>query len=117
MEEDIKEIEIIIETIKDVLQKEIKDTDEDVYSIDGRQFRALENLLTRYKRMKLENQTLKNFTSDIFDGDVTKDFIPKSKVKEKIEEIKEYDYDGEHYSPKSVIKILQELLGKDREDE
>lgn len=61
MEEDIKEIEIIIETIRNVLQEEIKDTTEDVYTIDGRQFKALENLLTRYKKQQAELERLKKY--------------------------------------------------------
>jgi len=56
MKEDIKEIEIIITTIRTILQKEIKDTTEDVYKIDGRQFRAIENLLTSYKELEVKNE-------------------------------------------------------------
>lgn len=48
MEEDLKEISIIINSIRGVLQKDIKPTDENVYSIDGRQFIAIENLLQAY---------------------------------------------------------------------
>lgn len=105
MKEDIKEIEIIITTIREILQKEIKDTTEDVYTIDGRQFKAIENLLTRYKEMKADNKRLKDKETEKFLKIIddtskatlvqetiklrtqVKDSIPKSKVKEKIEEL------------------------------
>lgn len=68
MKEDIAELEIIITTIRKILQKEIKDTTEDVYTIDGRQFKALENLLTRYKQdSKLLEHMSKRFEEAIKD--------------------------------------------------
>lgn len=38
----------------------------------------------RIKELEEKNKTLKNFTSSIFNGDVTKDFIPVQKVKDLI---------------------------------
>ena len=49
IEEDIKEINVIITTIRKILGKNIKITDEDVYKIDGRQYIAIENILKEYK--------------------------------------------------------------------
>lgn len=96
MEEDIKEIQIIINSTRGILQKDIKPTDEDVYSIDGRQFIAIENLLKAYKEMETLNKgheeeigRLEYCYEKALD-DLTKTFkdnIPKSKVKEKLEPV------------------------------
>lgn len=52
---------------------------------------AIENILSkleadkkRIKELEEKNKTLKNFTESIFNGDVTKDFIPVQKVKDLI---------------------------------
>ena len=99
---------------------------------------SLEKLLTRYKQLEEENTQLKTITqeynsylqdsncdtkiiiadSEYFaNGFFKENFIPKSKVKEKIEELK----DDIKYSAnplaidnsKYAIEILQELLGEE----
>ena len=85
---------------------------------------AIENILSkleadkkRIKELEEKNKTLKNFTESIFNGDVTKDFIPVQKVKDKIEELKK-DYEDskdengetEYYYPDYTIRKLEELL-------
>lgn len=45
IEEDIKEMNIIITSIRKILGKDVKTTDEEVYTLDGRQYLAIENLL------------------------------------------------------------------------
>ena len=71
----------------------------------------------RIKELEEKNKTLENFTASIFNGDVTKDFIPVQKVKDKIEELKkEYEDskdengESEYYYPDYTIRKLEELL-------
>ena len=71
----------------------------------------------RIKELEEKNKTLKNFTESIFNGDVIKDFIPKQKVKDKIEELKERKYNLIYTQPletikriNAQIKVLEELL-------
>ena len=86
--------------------------------------KALENLLTRYKQLEEENKELKHITQNynayqqksdnpnttiiiadekwFINGYFKENFIPKSKVKEKIEELKNGTYDAKI--------ILQQLL-------
>lgn len=81
------------------------------------------NALNYIEKLEKENKTLKNFTSDIFNEDVEKEFIPKSKVKEKFQnkrnEIFGCTYvDDEQWKPfdkaLDIINDLeQELLRKE----
>jgi hypothetical protein len=92
--------------------------------------KALENLLTRYKQLEEENKRLNNHNIiGRIDAIKIEDlepvlkpyYIPKSKIKEKIEELKkEADYKSEdnpkgrvHFVPEPCdyqIQVLQELL-------
>lgn len=109
------------------IKKLIDDNSIEIKGISyGKQFRLLrliENILTerkqdkkRIKELEEKNKTLKNFTSSIFNGDVTKDFIPVQKVKDKIEELKkEYEIALEENSTKAFIlkckiSALEEFL-------
>ena len=57
MEEDIKNLQEIIS----LSEEEIKNNDENITAIlDLEDLKALQNLLTRYKQLELENQALKN---------------------------------------------------------
>lgn len=85
---------------------------------------VLENILTRYKE---KEEIIKKLDKNmfVFSNKVAKDYIPKSKVKEKIEELNEYykkeiypsllnwsDIDiTEHYD--NMIALLQELLERE----
>ena len=82
---------------------------------------AIENneLKKRIKELEEENKTLKNFTFAIFnEEDITKNYIPKQVVRDKIEELKnQISIDiciennlEKHYELKYKIDILQELL-------
>ena len=86
--------------------------------------KILENLLTRYKQLEEENKELKHITQNynayqqksdnpnttiiiadekwFINGYFKENFIPKSKIKEKIEELKNGTYDAKI--------ILQQLL-------
>ena len=124
MEEDIKILEEFIEAYK--IAEEV---------LDGDVIQSIDNLVTRYKQLEEENTQLKTITqeynsylqdsncdtkiiiadSEYFaNGFFKENFIPKSKVKEKIEELKEdEEFYREHdrmYEFESKIKLLQELL-------
>lgn len=99
-------------------------------TIDEKWCKALENLLTRYKQLEEENDKFRN--GEIVTGKLEakvrknifrdlKDYIHKSKIQEKIEElIKEADYKSEdnpngrvHFRLEPCdyqIQVLQELL-------
>ena len=127
MEEDIKRIEKFITDIKEC---GLNDCRKNCFD-----FNLLRNLLTRYKQLEEENTQLKTITqeynsylqdsncdtkiiiadSEYFaNGFFKENFIPKSKVKEKIEELKEdEEFYREHdrmYEFESKIKLLQKLL-------
>lgn len=115
-DEDIKILEILKETlIKDkfIIPKEPKKWCE-----------AIENLLNRNKELeeylKIATAMLTKGTypsENEEDNNFEKQFIPKSKIKEKIEELEKYIYKGENapqdflqYRIKAKIQALQELL-------
>ena len=83
MEEDINYLDKMVKEYKqfgDLANPEFEDTD--------RIYNALENLLEKYKQLEKENKELKNnilLESKPF----ILDCIPKSKIKEKIEELRE----------------------------
>ena len=85
---------------------------------------ALENLIKGYRILELENQALQN-TKDTCPNmatsgircDIKSNYIPKSKIKEKIEELEKYIYKGENapqdflqYRIKAKIQVLNELM-------
>ena len=82
--------------------------------------KAIEHILSDYKRVLKENEELnyklhsKKIALEIYNR-----YIPKSKVKDKIEELKEAyedskDENGEsqYYYPDYTIRVLEELLEK-----
>lgn len=113
IEEDIK----VLKNIQKLRRIEFK------HCVTDREERAIQNILAereqdkkRIKELEEKNKTLKNFTESIFNGDVTKDFIPVQKVKDKIEELKkEYEIALEENSTKAFIlkckiSALEEFL-------
>ena len=108
MEEDIKRIEKFISDIKEC---GLNDCGKNCFD-----FNLLRNLLTRYKQLLEENKELKHITQNynvykqksdnpnstiiiadekwFINGFFKENFIPKSKVKEKIEELKNGTYDA-----------------------
>ena len=130
--EDIKNLEEIINLCKE----EINNNDKNITAIlDLEDLKSLKNLLTRYKELEEKNKTqLEAFElgKESSRKRIEYDYIPKSKVKEKIEELKEikqekyervqvfddttnaccyqivkkYDYEIAQFA----IKTLQELL-------
>ena len=131
MEEDIKILEEFIEAYK--IAEEV---------LDGDVIQSIEHLIKRYKQLEEENKELKHITQNynayqqksdnpnstiiiadekwFINGYFKENFIPKSKVKEKIEEIEklkdvphELDFKP-YYRVKDLrnieIGILQQLL-------
>ena len=126
MKEDIKNLEEIINLCKE----EINNNDKNITAtLDLEDLNSLKNLLTGYKqieeKLKIKTGDVDYLTNKInrhFIDDVTlkQDYIPKSKVKEKIEEInnENLNYSESEYYLESEIKgyaieHLQELLGKE----
>lgn len=72
------------------------------------------NLKEKVRKLEKENSTLKNFTSDLFNEDITQTFICKDKIKDKIEELKQALENTNKDRWKTVytvqIEILQRLL-------
>ena len=115
-EEDIK----VLKNIERLRRIEFK------HCVTDREMKAIEHLLAereqkdkRIKELEEENKTLKNFTFAIFnEEDITKNYIPKQVVRDKIEELKnQISIDiciennlEKHYELKYKIDILQELL-------
>ena len=101
-EEDIKNLSEIIE----LCEAEINNNDENITAIlDLEDLKSLINLLTRYKQLEEENKSKQKAYDDCYcEYKHYKQFdsIPKSKVKEKIEELKNGTYDAKI--------ILQQLL-------
>lgn len=123
MEEDIKIIEEMIEVYRSCsVDEEGFDMKVDI-GFMKKECEALENLLTRYKQLEEENENLKNDLQH--DGLAHKYLtlkatsIPKSKVKEKIEEYKkniDIAQGEELLMLDSKVDVLEELLREERED-
>ena len=80
-------------------------------------------LREKVRKLEKENSTLKNFTSDLLNEDITETFIRKDKIKNKIEElkrqrrelgfktyIKREDMIKDDKKNVCKIKVLEELL-------
>ena len=76
MEEDIK----ILENIKKFVEIEFK------HYITDRELKAIENLIKGYRELKESIKQLDKLTFE-FSNEVAREYIPKSKIKEKIEEL------------------------------
>ena len=137
MEEDIKNLSEIIE----LCEEEINNNDENVSAIlDLTDLKSLRNLIKEYKNLKeieeshrKENGKLRERVKELEEWNeyyrkemlskeyIRLNYIPKSKVEEKIEEVnKQYDfYNSDRRETKSIakgyyiaIQKLQELLEK-----
>jgi uncharacterized protein YdcH (DUF465 family) len=140
MEEDIKRIESIIQTLSDHI--EFEDYDEDVLKEASEDKEALENLLKRYKELeenynKLfdgynkrveeiteleeENKTLTDeymIQKHLINADFLKDYIPISVIQNKIDELLEKENSvedgikglGQILDCRTQVQVLQELL-------
>ena len=94
IDEDIKYVKECLKLVR-VFFKAIK-KETDYKEIDDVAFCiAIDNILSeleqnkkRIKRLEYENETLKDFTSAIFNGNIEKEFIRVQKVKDKIEDLR-----------------------------
>ena len=127
MEEDIKILEEIIESYKESYVEEHEEMNVDV-TMNFREFKALQNLIARYK--ELEEELIKDKNKiDFLVGNKLAEvhnhakeveinmnaiYIPKSKVKEKIEKLKilaeKSNSEEELYIRKNQIYLLENLL-------
>lgn len=103
MKEDIKILEEFIEAYK--IAEEV---------LDGDVIQAIENLIARYKETKQELESVKEIYYT--QKEIETNYIPKSKVQEKIEEYKrkmEKDVNylsKDYFNYRHKIYALQELL-------
>ena len=107
MKEDIKRIEKFISDIKEC---GLNDCEKNCFD-----FNLLRNLLTRYKQLEEENKSKQKAYDDCYcEYKHYKQFdsIPKSKVKKKIEELKEIA-DEDNQDEYIKIQVLQEVLGEE----
>lgn len=139
MEEDIEILEEFIEYSKDIINdmEYVRPIDVTI-TVDDIQ--AIENLINRNKELEEiekahqeENGKLREKVKELEEEnriilnskvgvDLSyDDYIPKSVIKEKIEELKPYIYQGENapqdflqYRVKAKIQVLQELLEKEK---
>ena len=121
MEEDIEIIEEMIEVYRSCsVDEEGFDMRVDI-AFMKKECKALENLITRYKQLEEENKSKQKAYDDCYcEYKHYKQFdsIPKSKVKEKIEELDKeklkYDNDLRIYTLRNTFdfqkEVLQELL-------
>ena len=92
MEEDIKVLENFCEVFR-MTQKTIDKYEREDYGeiIGQNEIRAIENLIARNKELEIKQELLKILQDKIneqslFINEIKEDYIPKSKVREKIEE-------------------------------
>ena len=118
IEETIKQLRLILKVRKE--QKEIIECAGGSCINCNPDIEALTNsinILSDYKRVLKENETLKAFMKSIFDEDIEKEFIRVQKVKDKIEELEKWIYTGKNapqdflqYRIKAKIQVLQDLI-------
>lgn len=125
--EDIKILEKMITNFYELKGNEYKIND--LYcQFKYKHFRALQNLIARYKELEKENENLRDTNKKLYEMGqrqamqilIEDDYIPKSKVKEKIEEInnEKLNYSEDEYYLENEIKgyaidKIHELLEED----
>lgn len=124
MNEDIKILKTIVKIYNNYLQR----GEEIDFAINERHLQAIENVLEernsdkkqlkeilnknlelskKIKKLKVENKTLKEFASDVFNAeDISKEYIQKKKIKEILDKTEVMDY----YTLPDVIRDLEKLL-------
>ena len=103
MEEDIKVLTafLLVNIPEMITQEEFDDVKQ-----------AIENLIKGYKELDKENTRQHELLGKIHEK-YQKDYIPKSKVREKKEELKDFDSDGNDYDyiyKKGQYELCEELL-------
>lgn len=98
------ELQIIVETVREIFHLKVKEDDEDVYEIDGRQFLAIEKALEYISGLEEENkkQTELNAQHQKLNGELQKKLTEYEKQLD-------LDYVEENYVKKSVfLNLLKE---------
>ena len=110
IEENIKILENLIECFRKAEIVALEDIESMYQKCSYSDYKAIVHILSDYKRVLKENETLKAFTKSIFNGDIEKEVIPVQKVKNKIEELKNNLHTIEHYETIGAIHVLRELI-------
>ena len=117
MEEDIKILEKIT---KEIIYEDNLNTFENESPINIA--KAIENLINRVKELEQEEKELEHLLTSQLGFNLYRDYIPKSKIKEKIKELekqKDNEYLTNYYGTKEPqrlkefqykIQVLQDLL-------
>lgn len=111
MEEDIKVLE---EYFNNICFDETNKITADLCTIGINEIRAIENLIKRYKELEEENKNIKNHI--YYKEIVELNYIPKSKVREKIKEVNNSNENYTFYKltsadiRKTITTNLEELL-------
>lgn len=113
MEEDIKILENMLNKESSIYKRNRRGNKEIKFEVNSNYYNAIENLIAGYKQLEEENRIyglegcrvrLKMY--------IDKNYISKSLVKEKIEELKEIA-DEDNKDEYIKIQVLQELLGEE----
>ena len=125
MEEDIKILEEFLDLARtrDYKGNLTGSFDEFELEVEEKEYKAIENLITRYKQLEEENKSKQKAYDDCYcEYKHYKQFdsIPKSKVKEKIEELNKeelkYDNDLRIYTLRNTFEFQKEVLQELLED-
>lgn len=126
MGKDIEILEDYIKTLK-LTPEELLKNNEIIKLIEYKEIQAIENLINRVKELEEKDELVKYcrgtlpkdtiaimMCNDDFCRNFGNDFIPKSKIKEKIEELEKLEK-GFHFTGlitecETKIEVLQELL-------
>ena len=122
-EEDIKIIEKYLSHFKKVCSPEMLKKDEIIKVIQYKEIQALQHILSNYKRVLKENNRLEeqveyDKTHIYTPQTIELNFISKSKIKDKIEEIDKKVEDYQCVESRINLyqrKVLQELLEESEE--
>lgn len=84
-----KDIEILKNLVAEYdAQREESKTTNTVIVIDNKDIKAIENLINRVKDLEKEEKELEHLLTSQLGFNLYRDYIPKSKIKAKIEELK-----------------------------
>ena len=111
LDEDIKYLEKSIKRSKEMFME----VGAYVYLSDC-EIKAIEHLIEAYRKLEEKNRKLdEKFKYAVPDNIVEQNYIPKSKIKEKIEELeKDIEIYSNYEEDWAKIKVLQELLEEEK---
>lgn len=119
LDEDIKIIEELIEPFREQNRKGIK-LILDIKGIKYEHYEAIEHLIEAYRKVKKQNKKMEELIENS-ECDMCTNFVRKSKIKEKIEEIlekgkqmSEIERQEETQFMQGKLKALEELLEEEK---